>query len=235
MRARFHRHPLGEAVLARLVAGYIRLVHATGRFELRCDPAAAELIRRRHALIGAFWHGRMLMMVPAWRMLIRHLDVASPLPPSMVISEHPDGRLIASAIARLGLRTVSGSTKRAGGLGLLRGALDVLAGGQIVVVTPDGPRGPRMRAKGGTIHMAVRAGVPIIPVAFAARHQRLLSSWDRFVLARPLDWGVYAFGPPLSVARDADPDVATAELERRLTALTNEVDDAVGRERVAPG
>lgn len=235
MRIRIHRHPFGEAVLTRLLAGYIRLVHATGRFELCCDPVAADLIRAKRPVIGAFWHGRMLMSVPAWTDLVRHLDVASPLQTHVVISEHADGRFISNAIARLGPQTVAGSAKRAGGLGLLRAALEVLADGQIVVVTPDGPRGPRMRAKSGTVLLAIRAGVPVIPLAFACRHQWLLASWDRFALPRPFDRGVFAFGRPLSFGKDAEPAAAKLELEEALTGITNEADHAVGREPVPPG
>jgi lysophospholipid acyltransferase (LPLAT)-like uncharacterized protein len=235
MRIRLHRHPIGQAVLARLVASYIRLVHITGEFELRCDPATAELIRGQRPLIGAFWHGRMLMIQPAWATLVRHLGLTAPLQPYVISSAHADGRFIASATDRLGLKTVFGSTKKAGGLGLLRGALKVLAEGNIAVVTPDGPRGPRMRAKSGTIHMARLAGVPIVPVTFACRRQWLLSSWDRFVLPRPFDRGVFAFGRPLVFTRDSNPDAAGAELEHELNRLTSEVDRAVGREPVAPG
>jgi lysophospholipid acyltransferase (LPLAT)-like uncharacterized protein len=235
MRIRIHRHPLGEAVLARLVAGYIRLVQATGRFELRCDPAAAELIRARRPLIGAFWHGRMLMIPPAWVALTRDLGLTSPLQPYVAASDHADGRFITRATERLGLKTVTAPTKKAGGLGLLRGVLKVLDEGQIAVLTPDGPRGPRMRAKGGTLLLAIRAGVPIIPVTAASRRQLLLASWDRFAVPQPFDRGVFAFGRPLVFAEDSDPKTAAAQLERELNLLTSEAERAVGREPVASG
>ena len=68
---RWHSPPPGaRRLLAWLTAGYIRLVHRTGRWELRCDPATARLIRGRRPFIGAFWHGRMLMIAAAWRALL---------------------------------------------------------------------------------------------------------------------------------------------------------------------
>lgn len=234
MRIRIHRHPLGQAVLGWLIAHYVKLVAASGRFELRCDPGAAELIRARRPMIGAFWHGRMLLIAPAWQALVDQLGLERPLQPFVASSNHADGRLIASATERLGIRTVFGSTKRAGGLGLLRVALDVLRQGNILVVTPDGPRGPGMRAKSGAAHLAIRAHVPIVPLAYATRHQRLLRSWDCFALPRPFDRGIFAFGAPLHFAEGEDAQAASARLERALNVLTAEVDRAVGHRPVEP-
>jgi 1-acyl-sn-glycerol-3-phosphate acyltransferase len=45
-------------------------------------------------------------------------------------------------------------------------ALDVLQAGEIILVAPEGTRGPRLlRGKEGMAYLASRAGVPIIPVA----------------------------------------------------------------------
>lgn len=216
------------------IANYIKLVAATGRFELRCDPGAAELIRSRRPLIGAFWHGRMAMTPLAWQVLVRELGQERPLQTYVISSDHADGRLMGRATDKLGIKTVYAATKRAGGLALLRAALGVLRQGSIAVVTPDGPRGPRMRAKGGIVHLAIRAGVPILPVTFASRHQHVFGSWDRFALPRPFDRGVFAFGPPLHVRRGEDPDAAAARLEEALNTLTADADRACGREPVQP-
>ena len=225
--------PGAQAVLAWFAAGYIRLVHRTGRWELRCDPATARLVRGRRPFIGAFWHGRMLMIAAAWRALLRELRVAEPLQPHVVSSDHRDGRLMARATARLGIRTVFGSTKR-GRVSLLRAAMRVIERGQIPVFTPDGPRGPRMRAKAGVVRLAMRTGVPIVPITFAASNQRLLASWDRFALALPFARGVLAFGAPLELAPDGDPEVGRRLLEQRLTELTQDADRALGLPPLEP-
>lgn len=234
MRIRLHRHPIGQAVLGWLIAHYIKLVTATSRFELRCDPGATDLIGTGRPLIGAFWHGRMAMIAPAWHAAVREVGLERPLQPYVISSDHADGRLMGRATDRLGIKTVYAATKRAGGLALLRAALGVLRRGNIAVVTPDGPRGPRMRAKSGTTHLAIRAGVPILPVSFASRHQHVFKSWDRFALPRPFDRGVFAFGAPLYLSQDEDPDAASLRLEQVLNALTAEADRAVGREPVQP-
>jgi lysophospholipid acyltransferase (LPLAT)-like uncharacterized protein len=220
-------------VLAWLAATYIRLVHRTGRWELRCDPATAQLIRSRRPFIGAFWHGRMLMIAAAWRALLRELEVQAPLQPCVISSDHTDGRLMAKATARLGIETVFGSTKR-GRVSLLRAATRVLEQGRIAVFTPDGPRGPRMRAKAGVVRLAMRTGAPIVPITFAASNQRLLTSWDRFALALPGARGVLAFGAPLELPRDSDPEAGRRLLEQRLNELTRDADRALGLPPLEP-
>jgi hypothetical protein len=110
----------------------------------------------------------------------------------------------------------------------------VLEQGQIAVFTPDGPRGPRMRAKPGVVRLAMTTGVPIVPITFAASNQRLLASWDRFALALPFARGVLAFGAPLELGRDADPEAARRLLEERLNALTLEADQALGLTPIGP-
>lgn len=215
------------------MAGYIGLVHRTGRWELRCDPATARLIRARRPLIGAFWHGRMLMMAAAWHALLAELGMSQALQPHVVSSDHRDGRLMARATRRFGLATVFGSTRQ-GRVSLLRAARRVIEQGQIAVFTPDGPRGPRMRAKPGVVRLAMATQVPIVPVTFAASNQRLLGSWDRFALALPFARGVLAFGAPLELERGGDPEAARQLLEQRLNQLTREADTALGLTPIEP-
>lgn len=233
-RPRWQHRPETQAVFAWLAAQYIRLVHLTGRWQLRYDPATAELIRARRPFIGAFWHGRMLMIDAAWRTLIAELRIERPLQPYVISSDHRDGRMMARATARFGLKTVFGSTRH-GAVSLLRAARGVLEQGQIAVFTPDGPRGPRMRAKPGVVRLAMRTGVPIVPITFAASNQRLLDSWDRFALALPFARGVLAFGAPLEFAPGTAPEDACQLLERRLIELTVEADRALGLAPAEPG
>lgn len=232
-RRRWHHRPWAQAVLAWLMASYIRLVHRSGRWELRYDPATAQLIRSRRPFIGAFWHGRMLMIATAWHSLLAELGMSQALQPHVISSDHRDGRLMARATRRFGLETVFGSTKR-GRVSLLRAAHRVLEQGQIAVFTPDGPRGPGMRAKPGVVRLAMATGVPIVPITFAASNQRLLGSWDRFALALPFARGVLAFGAPLELDRAGNPETARQLLEQRLNQLTSEADRALGLPPIEP-
>ncbi|MDH3659072.1 MAG: hypothetical protein OEU92_03415, partial [Alphaproteobacteria bacterium] len=101
-------------------------------------------------------------------------------------------------------------------------------------MTPDGPRGPRMRAQPGIAYLACSAGVPVVPITFAARRQRTIDSWDRFALAWPFASGVLAFGEPLLPAEGTDTETQRLMIEERMIAFATEIDRAQGLEPVLP-
>jgi lysophospholipid acyltransferase (LPLAT)-like uncharacterized protein len=154
----------------------------------------------------------------------------------MLISSHTDGQIIARTVAHLGIDTVEGSTAHRGGAAL-RALLKTLKSGICVGITPDGPRGPLMRASDGVIQLARLAGVPVIPCTVATARRRLLGSWDRFALALPFSRGVFIWGNPIAVAREADGttlDEVRVAVERALNAITADADARMGHEPLAP-
>lgn len=208
-------------------AHYIRFVHATSRWTVYGEAIPRRFWPEGKPFIAAFWHGRMLMTPYIWdpKVKIRTL-----------ISGHSDGRLISRTIGHFGLSTIEGSTSR-GGTAALRAILKTLAAGHCIGVTPDGPRGPRMRASLGIVNIARKAGVPIVPLTFSATRRRVTESWDRFIVALPFSRGVIIWGEPIWVAEDAEgailEDVRLA-LENRLNAITREADRLCGHGAVEP-
>ncbi|MBI3452918.1 MAG: lysophospholipid acyltransferase family protein [Rhodospirillales bacterium] len=202
-----------QRLLARLIAFYIRFVHATSRQTIHGAEIVARQLATGRPLIGCFWHGRMMLMPRFW---------TAPVPMRMLISRHRDGRLIARTIALLGFPTITGSSSR-GGATALREIVRTLKDGDCVCVTPDGPRGPRMRAAPGLVAAARLAGVPVIPATFSTTRGRELGSWDRLLFALPFGRIVFVIGEPVEVPPDADEaalEAARATVEARLNAVT---------------
>ena len=217
----------GQAALAWAAAAYIRLVHATNRWDWVNVEVGDRIIAARETAIVCFWHGRLLMMPKAQRPGAKF---------AMLISGHRDGRFIARTVARFGIRAITGSSSR-GGAGAARECVNALTSGTIVCIAPDGPRGPRMRATLGAIEIARIAGKPIVPVAYSTTRRRVLGSWDRFLLALPFGRGVYVVGDP--IYPPAADDRASAEAMRRrledaLNAVTAEADRLTGHAPVEP-
>tara|TARA_R110001592_G_scaffold58895_3_gene178693 strand:- start:1784 stop:2488 length:705 start_codon:yes stop_codon:yes gene_type:complete len=206
---------------------YIRLVHATGRWRVVGGDAARAHWAAGKPFILCFWHGRILMMPHCWPR-----DKAI----HMLISQHRDGQIIARTVGHFGIETVAGSSSK-GGAQALRAMVKALKAGDCVGITPDGPRGPRMRASDGAVALARLSGVPIIPATFGAARGRVLQSWDRFLVAWPFGRGVIVWGDPIDVARDADAaalGAARLRVENALNAITAEADRLTGRVPVEP-
>jgi lysophospholipid acyltransferase (LPLAT)-like uncharacterized protein len=140
----------------------IRALARTMRIETVNGEAIAERWRAGHSAILAFWHGRQLMMarVPYGG---RGVDI--------LISRHRDGELISRAMRSFGFSSVRGSTTR-GGAAALKALIQRARAGRDLVITPDGPKGPRQIAQPGVIHLARATGLPIFPVAFGASKKK---------------------------------------------------------------
>ncbi|HEX9568083.1 MAG TPA: lysophospholipid acyltransferase family protein [Rhodospirillales bacterium] len=210
-----------------LAALYIRLVHTSGRWTVVNGDVPKRYWDAGKPFILAFWHGRLLMMPYCWDH--RHTI-------HMLISQHRDGQLIARTVGHFGIRSAAGSSTR-GGAQALRIMVKALAQGDCVGITPDGPRGPRMRASDGIVSVARLAGVPVIPAAYGATSGRFLATWDRFLVAWPFGRGVIVWGDPIEVDRDAGPDAVEAarrRIEDGLNAVTAEADRLCGRTPVEP-
>jgi len=214
-------------VLCWLGAQFIRLVRSTGVWRVEGGQIPHALWRENKPFILAFWHGRIMMMPYCWRR-----DKAI----NMLISQHRDGQFIARTVSHFGIDTVAGSSSK-GGSAALRSMLRSLKQGECVGITPDGPRGPRMRASDGIVHVARMSGVPVIPCGFSARRRKVLGSWDRFTIAFPFSQGVFVWGEPVTVPADATPDQleeARRAIETGLTHVTQSADRLMGHEPVEP-
>jgi lysophospholipid acyltransferase (LPLAT)-like uncharacterized protein len=96
-----------------------------------------------------------------------------------------------------------------------------------VLITPDGPRGPRRQAAPGVAQLAALSGAQVVPLGGATSAQRRLGSWDRMMFPLPFGRGVLVCGAPIAVPRDgaeaALPGIATA-----LSAVCDEADRICG-------
>lgn len=195
-----------------LLKGWRRLLRVT-----HVNAASPEgFVGRGERIIVAFWHGRLLMMPFLYP---GH-------PRAILISQHRDGEYISRIAQRLGSSVIRGSATR-GGVRAFKEMLKALKNGSHIVITPDGPKGPREEVKFGVIELAKRSGAPIVPVSFSASRRRLLKSWDAFLLPLPFSRAVYVWGEPIHVETTATKEEAAKYrdlLEERLNLLTMQAD-----------
>ena len=220
---RFLHSELVKRIACWVTHCYIRFVYVTNRWSVEGDEWPRRLTGEGRTFIVAFWHGRLLMMPPAWHQLTSF---------HMLISAHRDGRIIAGAMTYFGIDTIAGSTSR-GGSSALRAMLKRLKEGGCVGITPDGPRGPAMTVSIGTVNIARFARVPILPLTYATSRRRVLATWDRFHLALPFGHGVYLWGEPIEIANELDEaglERARHLVETRMVEMVRNADSRFGHE-----
>lgn len=194
-------------------------IAATMRRETRGHEEVDTIYRSGGHIILAFWHAQQLMIPAGYRGTGAHV----------LISQHGDGEIIARMIARFGHQAVRGSSTR-GGAGALRALIKLGRAGKDLVMTPDGPKGPRQVAKLGIVQLAKATGLPIIPLAFACSAKQFFSSWDHFMVPYPFSRGLFLYGKPMFVSREGDGSALEASrllIERELNRLTQEAEQAV--------
>jgi lysophospholipid acyltransferase (LPLAT)-like uncharacterized protein len=214
---RFLRSDAVQSILAFLLSTYIGFTVATmrWRFENRAVADAAAALPK--GAIACFWHGRIALAMGARAVL-------GAKPRRVLISLSRDGEFIAKAVKRLGFLAIRGSTgnsKEKGGAAAFMEALRFIAGGGVILITPDGPRGPNEVMPNGPVLLARVAKTPVFLFGLAARPAAALSSWDRTRIPLPFSRGCVVFDGPLSAPATSDPaaiEACRAEWQARLIA-----------------
>ena len=210
-----------------IAAQYIKFVWVSGRWRIFGEEVPDGLLNDGQPFVVAFWHGRLIMMAFSWK----RCDLVN-----MLISGHRDGQLVSGMMSHFGSKTVFGSSTRGGAAAFIQLAR-LLRSGEIVGITPDGPKGPCMRANDGVIALAKVSGAPILPLTFSASLRYVLESWDRFVLPFPFGRGVFLWGEPIYISKNADDmkmSEKRVELEHALLELTLRADWLMNRPDVEP-
>jgi lysophospholipid acyltransferase (LPLAT)-like uncharacterized protein len=215
------RHPWLIKTIAFVAAKLLRVWLWTVRYRYEVHgqhvhPDDPEIEGR---FIYAIWHEALLF--PAGRRWKGNMHV--------LISQHADGELITQVANHLGFNAVRGSTTR-GGVPALRGMLEKAKDSHLMV-TPDGPRGPRRQVQPGVVYLASRTGLPVVPVGIGYRRAWRARSWDRFAVPYPCTAGIAVAGPVVRVPPDADRDELETyrlRLEEAMLAATAEAENWAG-------
>ena len=232
------RSPLLTRLAGWLAAAVVRALAATVRVIQLHDTPQTEIDApgvRQAQFLWPMWHD-MLLVGLVLRLKIR--DTTS----SALVSRHQDGSYLTAAMEHIDIRPIRGSSSR-GGAQAVRQLLSE-AGQRNIVVTPDGPRGPRRQLKDGIIYLSSQTGLPIVPLAFACpRAWRIQGSWTDLVIPRPFSTVRLLVGVPVTIPPGLSRhdlaghrqrvQAAMDQLHERASALENGTPPAAQRLRPA--
>jgi lysophospholipid acyltransferase (LPLAT)-like uncharacterized protein len=233
-------NPVIQFVLGRLIGGYMLFVGVTTRWE-RVNEAAVQPFWAPGGgkVIGCIWHGRFALIHKMWKF-------GKGVPRSkMLISQSREGGIVAQTAIAVGSDVVRGSEAKKGSAKPKRGAEAMrdmarhIEGGGAMAMTPDGPRGPRMRAKRGPVVLAKIAGAPLLAMTWATKNRIVFQdSWDQFTLPLPFGKGVLIWGnpiaPPSPDASDAEEEAVRLALEAEMNRIAAEADRIAGVPIIQP-
>jgi len=224
------RNPVIQAVLAWLLAAWMRFCFATIRWTHQNEGVAEAVWKQGGGVLCVFWHSRIGLSPACWP-----LDRAQSA--KALISLSPDGQFIARAVGLQGIPAVRGSSankdkadRAKGGTQAFRDGLRQLKIGALAI-TPDGPRGPVREMAEGLPLLAKMSRAPVLFIGMSCNPAIRLNTWDRALLPLPFGkgaivWDVADYPEGAEVA-----DVAFA-WTGRITAVEAEADALTGLERI---
>ena len=229
--------PAAKSILSWTIGAYVKLVGCTLRWETDDKAVADTAAEGAAGLMVLFWHGQIVLAL-AGRVWLKKKPTAS------LISRSRDGDLIADIALRLGISAIRGSSGRSGGdfskggAAAFREAKLRVTAGEALLITPDGPRGPREVMSKGAVALATAARCPVFLMGLAATPSFTLKNWDRTQLPLPFARAFLTLEGPLQhpgELRSPDREAVRLAWQSRLQGLQCKALAAVQAKASEPG
>jgi lysophospholipid acyltransferase (LPLAT)-like uncharacterized protein len=199
-------------------SSYMKLVRLTALAIKKVNYQPVEkLIDEEKPFILSMWHSRFFMSPFALTLPYSKL--------SPMISNSKDGQFLVNLVKRFNItKCVRGSSSKGGAIAL-KSSLKMLKQGQILPITPDGPRGPARKVQQGVIAIAKLSKVPIVPFTYNASKKRTVNSWDKTLIPLPCSEFIFVYGNPIYIDRNADNEKEAKNLEHIMETIRKQADN----------
>lgn len=193
-----------------LLQNYLKFVYFTTKWNyILPSYYSLDDFNKSTNTIFALWHNRLALAPYLFR---KHRNTHA------LVSPHKDGKIIGDILKSLGHKIIEGSTNR-NPFSAIRSIISVLNNGSNVVITPDGPRGPKYKINSNMVGIAKRAKADIIPLSFNITNKVILSSWDSFIFPLPFSRGTVIIGEKIELCENEE--LAMLKLEQELVRLSD--------------
>lgn len=217
MRRRFQRF-LSHYFIPRVLAygGKILLKLLTFTWRIKVEGAENFLIHAKQGnCILLLWHNRLMLVAPVFNKYSSDLIYTAFIsqsrdgePLALFTNSHKNGRTI----------RVRHNAKHEA----LKKMIDRLKNSQeILMLTPDGPRGPRYQVKPGIAMAAKETSAKIFPFSWSANRFWQLKSWDKMIFPKPFAKISVKIGSPVILNKEGTIEQHSQILEKALFAADN--------------
>ena len=155
----------------------LRIWYATLRIHL--DPNSREIMNSdgRHPCVFYFWH-QNLFAAPILRKLRKHRRMLG------LMSASKDGAWLETLVKWFKVEAVRGSSSWRGTMALQE--LEAHKHTRCdIIITPDGPKGPRCQCKPGSLRWVAMHHFDVVSLNFKMQCFWQLNSWDGFKIPYP--------------------------------------------------
>lgn len=192
-------------VVVYLYRAAMRLLLSTCRWQIKGLPFLEEAaLRGKCSLI--LWHDRLLLLAPALMRSAPQFHYVA------AVSNSSEGRLLerlAHSYNHSALRIPHDKKSAA-----LKQIVQLLREGEkILILTPDGPKGPRRHIKPGIAFAALYTGATVVPMTWKASRCWHLRTWDQLAIPKPFSRIEVVFGCPHTFDGDVPLNIAIKDLE----------------------
>lgn len=184
--------PLKAVILAYMIRALLNLLLMTCRIKVEgLNKLVAA--QKKGPCILMLWHNRLLIIGYVLSKFTPNFSY------SAFISKSRDGEILAQFVNsyRKGhtIRVSHNARDRA----LRALILELKTKNNIVIMTPDGPRGPKYELKPGIVKAAAESSAAAIPCTWSVDRFWQLNSWDHLIIPKPFSTICVDFGTPLKV------------------------------------
>lgn len=212
----FFRKTVVPYILGYTLKGVIALLSSTCRFRINGAENLHKTTQHSKCILIA-WHNRLGIITEILKRTAPQYQYAA------MVSNSRDGQFIAviTNSYKQGNAIKVPHNKRAKALQTMINRLK--NSDEIVIVTPDGPRGPRYKLKHGVTMAARECDAKVIPLSWSADRFWKFRTWDKMMLPKPFSTITVTLGDPVTVDKDRDKPIEeeTLNLEKALLSITN--------------
>jgi lysophospholipid acyltransferase (LPLAT)-like uncharacterized protein len=205
----FISHYVTPRLLAYGGKALLKILKLTCRIEVEgFDRFRSEAQKGKCILM--LWHNRLMMVAPIFQKATPELIYTA------FISQSRDGE----ALAIFTNSYKNGRTIRVrhqAKQGALKEMIDRLKNSnEVMLVTPDGPRGPRYVLKPGIAMAAQETSATIFPFSWMADKYWQLKSWDGMMIPKPFSRITAKIGNPITLSKESSLEENRLILENAL-------------------
>jgi lysophospholipid acyltransferase (LPLAT)-like uncharacterized protein len=199
--------------LARTTLFLIKLLAMTYRFEIHGFENAKKVFQNPPS-ITILWHDKIILTPYIFNRFL------SKLPFFSIVSKSKDADLLASAIDSFPLGTLIRVPHNKRHIALKQ-IIEELDKKNNMIITPDGPRGPKHVIKPGSIYIARKSKAFLLPFSWSSSRSWKLKTWDRMELPKPFSKVVCIFGEPFTVKESKEGKNKLEEAMLKVTEKSN--------------